>query len=716
MRCTTACVLSLGLGHAAATNARLEAGANPIRKVVDLLQAMKKQVTEEGKKEAEMFEAFMCYCKKGTGNLDASIEAATAKIESLAASLKAATEKNAQTKADLKEHSASRDEAKDTLAKAVALRKKEASVYAKFKAESETNIKALASATTAVEQGMKGSFLQTETAKRVRQFAMESAVLPDDTRDELLSFLSGGGSQGYAPASGEIVGILKTMHDEMTKGLNDATDVENDALKNYEELSAAKKKEISTLQAQIENEMKRAGNLDVKTAEMENDKEDTEQALTADQKFKAELKTNCATKSKEWETIQKVRSEELLAISETITVINDDDAMELFKKTLPSASMSLMQVDQTMSSMRARALAALGKAKSGRPGLDFISLALRGKKAGFTKVIGMIDEMVKNLAAEQKEDDSKKEYCDTQLDESEDKKKQLENSISDSDTSIAEMEGSIQELTDEIAALTAGVKALDNSVTEATALRKKENAAFKDLETSDTTAKEVLLWAKNRLNKFYNPTVYKPPPGREMSEEERITVNMGGSLEPVEAGGIAGTGIGASFAQVSSSASRAAPPPPPETAGAYQKKSGKGNGVIAMMDLLVADLDKELQEATVNEKDAQQEYETMMQDASDKRAADSKSITQKSEEKASTEEALQDEQDKRGETATELMNTEKVMSNLHGECDWLLKYFDVRKDARSGEVEALSNAKAVLSGADYSLIQSKSFLVRRHMQ
>jgi len=715
MRCTTACVLSLGLGHAAATNARLEAGANPIRKVVDLLQAMKKQVTEEGKKEAEMFEAFMCYCKNGSGNLDASIEAATAKIESLTASLKAANEKNAQTKADLKEHTASREEAKDTLAEATALRKKEAAAYAKFKSDSDTNIAALDKAIPAIEKGMAGSFLQTQAAMRVRQFAMESAVLPDDTRDELLSFLSGG-RQGYAPASGEIVGILKTLHDEMTAALNDATNVENDAIKNYEELSAAKKKEISTLQAQIENEMKRSGNLDVKTAEMENDQEDTEEALTADQKFKAELKTNCATKTKEWEEIQKVRSEELLAISETITVINDDDAMELFKKTLPSASMSLMQVDQTMSSMRARALAALGKAKGGRPGLDFISLALRGKTAGFTKVIGMIDTMVKNLAAEQKEDDSKKEYCGTQLDESEDKKKQLENSISDSDTSISEMEGSIQELTDEIAALTAGVKALDNSVTEATALRKKENAAFKNLETSDTTAKEVLLWAKNRLNKFYNPAMYKPPPGREMSEEERIAVNMGGTLEPVEAGGIAGTGIGASFAQVSSSASRAAPPPPPETAGAYQKKSGKGNGVIAMMDLLVADLDKELQEATVNEKDAQGEYETMMQDASDKRAADSKSITQKSEEKASTEEALQDEQDKRGETATELMNTEKVISNLHGECDWLLKYFDVRKDARSGEVEALSNAKAVLSGADYSLIQSKSFLVRRHMQ
>merc|ERR1740139_465869 len=134
-----------------------------------------------------------------------------------------------------------------------------------------------------------------------------------------------------------------------------------------------------------------------------------------------------------------------------------------------------------------------------------------------------------------------------------------------------------------------------------------------------------------------------------------------------------------------------------------------------MIDLLVADLDKEWKEATVNEKDAQQEYEAMMQDASAKRAADSKSITQKSAEKASTEEALQAEQDRRGNTATELMNTAKYISSLHGECDWLLKYFDVRKEARSGEVEALSNAKAVLSGADYSLIQSKSFLVRRHV-
>merc|ERR1712203_701407 len=133
--------------------------------------------------------------------------------------------------------------------------------------------------------------------------------------------------------------------------------------------------------------------------------------------------------------------------------------------------------------------------------------------------------------------------------------------------------------------------------------------------------------------------------------------------------------------------------------------SDSGNGVIAMIDLLVADLDKEMQEASVSEKNAQEEYEKLMSDSAAKRAADSKSITDKNSEKASTEESLQAETDTKAETTENLMNTQKHISSLHGECDWLVKYYDARKEARAGEVESLNNAKAVLNGADYSLIQ-----------
>merc|ERR1719271_1510389 len=120
---------------------------------------------------------------------------------------------------------------------------------------------------------------------------------------------------------------------------------------------------------------------------------------------------------------------------------------------------------------------------------------------------------------------------------------------------------------------------------------------------SDTAAKEVLGFAKNRLNKFYNPKLYKAPPKRELSEEDRITVSMGGTLAPTAApGGIAGTGI-AALAEVSEH-SQARPPPPPEAPGAYKKKGEESTGVIAMIDLLVKDLDKEMTVAETEEKDA----------------------------------------------------------------------------------------------------------------
>merc|ERR1712139_588370 len=105
---------------------------------------------------------------------------------------------------------------------------------------------------------------------------------------------------------------------------------------------------------------------------------------------------------------------------------------------------------------------------------------------------------------------------------------------------------------------------------------------------------------------------YKAAPKRELTDDERNTLAAGGTLAPTVApGGIAGTGVTV-FLQTSR---KEAPPPPPETFGAYAKKSEESGGVIAMMDLLIKDLEKETQEATLEENDAQSEYETMVKDA-----------------------------------------------------------------------------------------------------
>merc|ERR1719240_932293 len=200
--------------------------------------------------------------------------------------------------------------------------------------------------------------------------------------------------------------------------------------------------------------------------------------------------------------------------------------------------------------------------------------------------------MVSVLGAEQQDDDDKKEYCETQFDLADDKKKSLERAIANLEKAIAKEKEGIAALAAEIKALQEGIAALDKSVAEATEQRKEENSEYTELMANDGAAKELLGFAKNRLNKFYNPKLYKAPPKRKLSEEEQITVSMGGTLAPTAApGGIAGTGVTV-LADVSE---HKAPPPPPETAAAaFSKKSEESNGVIAMIDLMIGELTKEM--------------------------------------------------------------------------------------------------------------------------
>jgi len=438
---------------------------------------------------------------------------------------------------------------------------------------------------------------------------------------------------------------------------------------------------------------------------MKNDLGDTAEALVEDKKFLADLEKNCATKQAEWEEIVKTRNEELLALADTIKVLNDDDSLELFKKTLPGAS-SFVQVRVSSEAVRARAMEAIRSAPRSTH-LDFISLAIQGKKIGFEKVIGMIDEMVQTLKTEQADDDAKKEYCAKEFDQADDKKKSLERSIADLNTAIDDAKEGIAAKQDEIKALSASIKALDKAVAEATEQRKEENEDFQALMASDSAAKEVLGFAKNRLNKFYNPALYKPPPKRELSDEDRATLAAGGTLAPTEApGGIAGTGVTV-LADVSEHGV-AKPPPPPEAPGAYKKKGEESNGVTAMIDLLVKDLDKEMTVAKAEEKNAQADYEKMMDDSAKKRAGDAKNLADSEATLADMQAQLEKDTEAKASTGKELAATMQYIQSLHNECDWLLQYFDVRKEARTSEIDALGKAKAVLSGADYSLVQTKT--------
>jgi chromosome segregation ATPase len=709
--------------HAASLKETVAAHQNPVRKVVQMLQAMSKKITQEGEREEELFEKFMCYCKTGTADLEASIAKAEERIPELTAELEAAEGTLKETKEGLKQDQADRKAAKQAVAEATSLREKENKDWTYTKDNHVANIAAIVKAVAALEKGMAGEFLQTSQASRVLQAVNSMKDMLEEDRQQVVSFLSGNPfSHGYAAQSGQIVGILKQMGDSMSTALAEMMAAEEKAVHAFGELVKAKTAEIDALTEAIEKKTEKIGELGVFLVTGQDDIDDMSEGLAEDKKFLAELSKGCKTKEAEWEERKKTRAAELLALADTIKILNNDDALELFKKTLPAPSASLLQVKVSSAELRARAKKVLRQARNAAPRgnrakLDMILLSLSGKKADFSKVINLIDEMLVMLADEQKDDEEKKAYCEKEFDESDDKKKALEFKMEVTATAIEKAKEAIKDLTAEIAALIAGIKKLDAEVAEATEQRKAENAEYKDLMAADSAAEELLKIAKNRLNKFYNPSLYNEKLNptyvdkSSLSDEDRIVVEMGNPDDIVtttQPGGIGNTGVTV-FAQIrahSHAAENVAPPPPPETWDAYTKKGQESTGVIAMIDLLIKDLVLEMTEAETDEKEAQKDYEALMADSADKRAADSKTLADKEQNKAETEVDLEKLKAAQLSTFKELQATEEYISSLHAECDWLIQFYSVRVEARAGEVESLKSAKAVLSGADYSLLQT----------
>merc|ERR1719446_1175396 len=324
---------------------------------------MQKKVEDEGKKEEDLFNKFMCYCKNGKGALESTIAQAKQTNDQLRSSIEETDAALKQAKADLKTAQTDRADAKAAVDKATALRNKEADAFAKESAELKTNIAAMKKATTAIDNGMSGAFLQTSTVSVLKQISVTMDISSMD-REMITSFLTQGQGEaaGYVPASGQISGILKQMTDTMEASLTKATDEESAAVKAFDSLVAAKTKEINALT----------------------------KSLGEDEAFLKDLDNQCKTKEDEWAARQKIRAEELVAIGDTIKLLNDDDALELFKKTLPSAS--LLQLSTSDKMMRDHALAALNQASQGDKHdfrINLVSLALKGKKVSFTKVVKM---------------------------------------------------------------------------------------------------------------------------------------------------------------------------------------------------------------------------------------------------------------------------------------------------------------------------------------
>merc|ERR1719217_1354892 len=227
---------------------------------------MAKEIEEDGEKDEEMHEKYMCYCETNSKKLSDGIAALEAEIPQIEASIKEAVGSKAQLEADLAKHKKDREDAKAAIASATAQREKENTAFVDESTESKANIAACKKAIDAITAGMAGSFLQSDAAGALRKLILARDSLDRYTRNMLTEFLSTSTSTGYAPASGEIVGILKQL-------------LENTAQAEFDALVSAKEKEIQAATEAIETKMEKNGEVAVKIVNLKNDLADAQDAL-----------------------------------------------------------------------------------------------------------------------------------------------------------------------------------------------------------------------------------------------------------------------------------------------------------------------------------------------------------------------------------------------------------------------------------------------------
>merc|ERR1719355_320611 len=253
------------------------------------------------------------------------------------------------------------------------------------------------------------SLMQMPNSNRLAKIVQNAPNVDSYDRDSVVAFLEQKEGGDYAPQSGQIVGIMKQMLEEMQAGSAEADSEEAKAAAAFADLSASKTKEIQVATAAIESKTVRSGELAVSTVQAQNALDDSEAELADAEKFAATLKVQCAEKTTEFQARSKLRAEEVAAISEAIAILNDDDALDVFKKAVPAAAMvqtvGFLQAKHGKASKLQKAhtmIAGLASTYNSKP-LSLLAYSMRiqlklGAKAqNFGMLMGMIDNMVKIL-------------------------------------------------------------------------------------------------------------------------------------------------------------------------------------------------------------------------------------------------------------------------------------------------------------------------------
>jgi len=640
-------VLLLGIALAGVSNAQ----NRPVTKVVNLLKDMKSQLEKEAEEDQEVYDKMVCWCETNDREKTKAIKDAEARIAELEQTVEKLTGDSGRLTSDIKQHEGEEAEARESLDKATELREKQ---LAEFNAEEKdllASISSLKAAVTILGKHNDASFLQIpkESLYAVadaleKHGDMLKSVLTPAERDTVGAFVQSGyfpGGQSYQPQSGQIFGILSQMKETFENNLAGSQKDETANQKAYEDLKAEKEKQVEEARGLVETKTVSLAEADEANAQAKVDIKDTKSTLAADQEFLAMLKDKCAQMDAEWAERSKTRQLETEAVSKALAFLSSDDAKDLFTKTFNFVQKS--QISATRSQVAKFATQEASRLHS----VELANLGMMVKNDVFKKILVYIKDMIKKLQHANLDDIKQKDFCFDAFNENQLEMEAKQREKKASAATIEDFQAKIEASGKEIESLKKQLVDSATNFKRASENREIENRDFQLLINDQRATQQLLQKALDVLKGFYDKeSLIQQPAFKE-----------------------------------------------------YKKNESAG-GVTGMIQNIINDANTLEKEAIRDEADAQKAYEAFVKETNTDNDAKQKSLVEISEQKAEAEQSMADQ--KVDDVAIDGTLKDLIAKNttLHGSCDFLMKNFEIRQQARHEEMEAFKKAKAFLEGSN----------------
>lgn len=679
----TLCVACLGMIIAPGFSFKLTFDAKaaknrPVSKVVRLLKDMLQDLAEATKQDTELYEELACWCKTNTKEKTKSIADAEAKVTQLTSTIGELSAESAKLNTKIEQLTTEMDGNVQALADAKRMRFEELSKFQEYEKDLLESVRALQGATTVLskhhslvqvprkdvmavwatikQQMQKHAGLLEGTAahsepNKLPAFAQWEDYLKTDKKVK----------QEYKPQTGDVFKMLTEMQATFETNLAKAQKEEKANSMAFQELKSAKEEEIAAGKAQIKEKKNELAEVDEELAQSTEDKRDTEASLSADQAFMTSLQTKCGEIDTAYEARKKTRTDEVSAVSQAVATLTDDEAKDTMTRTF-NPNPSFVQTGSKRNSAQVDAASKLlTKVAQKVHSSGLADMAVKLRLDAFTEVKQDIDEMITNLLTQKENEITKKDYCHDQLNQNTLNIEAKTRDKTDLVALIADLENQIAGLNKEIATLQEENAEMQRQLKAATENKEKENTAYQNTIADQTTTMSLLLQAKQLLEGFYN----------------------------------------AAMVQTNQTASQPTVAVAPDEITGYTKNNA-AIGVMSMIQQIIEDT-KAMEDETVAEENAAQlAYENFVVATNAALQAKTEAIVNTQTTKATKEGELTTAKSDNDDADTDLGDLAALKAEIHANCDYYFKNFEIRQTARDEEIEALKQAKAILSGSMFT--------------